>query len=108
MIAPVQAFIMKQLLLENDMRSWKEMSVEQCNLLLVTAMTEIVAQAADSQKPRYCIVHTVRPDEASVVCQSAASGALDPKSSSDEPMSGGGTTENRMSLEPDVFHSQLR
>ncbi|XP_024937967.1 ubiquitin carboxyl-terminal hydrolase MINDY-3 homolog isoform X2 [Cephus cinctus] len=57
-IAPVQAFILKQLLLEREVQSWKDIKVEKCDQLLVRAMTEIVAQAADMENPKYSIVHT--------------------------------------------------
>ena len=56
-IAPVQAFIIKQLLQERDISSWKDIQAERCDQLLVKAVVEIVAQAADVQNSKYSIVY---------------------------------------------------
>ncbi|XP_046613565.1 ubiquitin carboxyl-terminal hydrolase MINDY-3 homolog isoform X1 [Neodiprion virginianus] len=116
-IAPVQAFILKELLLESDISNWKEVGTEQCNFLLVKAMTEIVARAADSLQPRYCIVRTMGPQgygTTSMNCENISNKVPDLKSPEENKKNDQhyqettNSMENRLELEPDIFHSQLR
>ena len=61
-IAPVQAFIVKQLLAESDISTWHSIKPDKCNELLVKAMTEILAQAVDPTNVRYSILLTDKPN----------------------------------------------
>ncbi|KAG7187895.1 hypothetical protein KM043_013864 [Ampulex compressa] len=56
-IAPIQAFILKQLLSEGDSSTWRSVKPEKCNRLLIRAMCEITAQSTDGQSPRYFIIY---------------------------------------------------
>lgn len=112
-IAPVQAFILKQLLLEGDVVTWKAIEAEKCDQLLVKAMVEIINQAADTQDSKYSVVHTNHsnvfapnkeaPDPTSV--ESAVNSTEDTNESS---QSSNTQVTEQASLESEVFHSQLR
>lgn len=56
-IAPVQAFILKQLLLETDILTWRTIKPEKCYHLLVRASVEILQQAAGETDPKFSVVH---------------------------------------------------
>ncbi|XP_011882739.1 PREDICTED: protein FAM188A homolog [Vollenhovia emeryi] len=111
-IAAVQAFILKQLLLESDVVTWKAIKAEKCDQLLVKAMTEIINQAADVQDPKYSVVHA--SDSNGFV--SGKEDAVDSKSAEPNPVQdisdGNQINEaqvtKRASLESEIFHSQLR
>ncbi|EFN79817.1 ubiquitin carboxyl-terminal hydrolase MINDY-3 homolog [Harpegnathos saltator] len=111
-IAPVQAFILKQLLLEGDVVTWKAIEAEKCDQLLVKAMIEIVNQASDIQDPKYSVVYT---NHSNVFASSKE--ASDPKSAESMVNSVEDTSESsqtnktqvtEQTLESEVFHSQLR
>ncbi|OAD57859.1 hypothetical protein WN48_01396 [Eufriesea mexicana] len=55
-IAPVQAFILKELLSEPDVSAWKNINRDTCYQLLVRASIEILKQAAGEKVPKFCIV----------------------------------------------------
>ncbi|XP_043603191.1 ubiquitin carboxyl-terminal hydrolase MINDY-3 homolog [Bombus pyrosoma] len=55
-IAPVQAFILKELLSETDVSTWKNINLDTCYQLLVRASIEILKQAAGEKVPKFCIV----------------------------------------------------
>ena len=104
-IAPVQAFILKQLLFECEVISWKDMKTEKCDQLLVKAMTEIIAQAANVQNPKYSIIYT---SDASDMVNGQI---LEPDASeSDIAVSREKVSESirDTTLDPELFHSQLR
>lgn len=113
MIAPVQAFILKQLLLEGDVVTWKAIEAEKCDQLLVKAMIEIVNQASDVQDPKYSVVYT---NQSNVFASSKE--ASDSKPAESMVNSAEDTSESsqvnqiqvtgQTSLESEVFHSQLR
>lgn len=111
MIAPVQAFILKQLLLESDVITWKAIKAEKCDQLLVKAMTEIINQAADVQDPKYSVVHAndsngfASSKEGSKPTEPAVNSAQDASESSQINET---QVTTQSSLESDVFHSQLR
>lgn len=109
-IAPVQAFIIKQFLQECDIiRMWKDIKAEKCDQLLVKAATEIVAQAADVQNPKYSIVFLsdcsdmvngeVPDTEAAEECSSKSEDRISESTAS--------TSETKESLSEN-FHSRLR
>ncbi|XP_015116758.1 ubiquitin carboxyl-terminal hydrolase MINDY-3 homolog [Diachasma alloeum] len=91
-IAPVQAFILKDLLLEGPPDTWKNVTTEKQDRLLVRAAIEIIAQAADPIHPTYSLIH------------------LDTDSSGDNPMANGevSTEEAQPLFTSDYFHSRLR
>jgi hypothetical protein len=55
-IAPLQAFILKQLLNESDISTWRNMKPEKCNELLIKAMTDILAQAVEPTNAKFSIL----------------------------------------------------
>ncbi|KOC59931.1 Protein FAM188A like protein [Habropoda laboriosa] len=55
-IAPVQAFILKELLSEIDISTWKSINLDTCYQLLVRASIEILKQAAGEKVSKFCIV----------------------------------------------------
>lgn len=113
MIAPVQAFILKQLLLESDVVTWKAIKAEKCDQLLIKAMIEIINQAADVTDPKYSVVH-VNNSNVFASCKEVS----DPKPVECIENSAEDTGEasqnsrtqvtEQVSLESEVFHSQLR
>lgn len=113
MIAPVQAFILKQLLLEGDVVTWKAIEAEKCDQLLVKAMVEIINQAADILDPKYSVVYT---NHSNVFVSNKETS--DPKSAESTRNSAEDTNESsqinktqvteQTSLESEIFHSQLR
>lgn len=112
-IAAVQAFILKQLLLESDVITWKAIKVEKCDQLLVKAMTEIINQAADIQDPKYSVVHA--NDSNGFVSgkgdtdSKATKPTVNPAQNSSEGNQINETQATKQtSLESEVFHSQLR
>lgn len=102
-LAPVQAFIIKQLLQECDISTWKDIKADKCDQLLVKAITEIVAQAADVQNPKYSIVFL--SDSSDMVngevpeCSSNLEGRI--------PVNVPSTSEGQEILSEN-FHSRLR
>lgn len=111
MIAPVQAFILKQLLLEGDVVTWKAIEAKKCDQLLVKAMVEIINQAADTWDSKYLVVYT---NHTNVLTSNKE--ASDPKStvnSVEDTNESNRTnktqvTEQTTLLDSEVFHSQLR
>ncbi|XP_043462343.1 ubiquitin carboxyl-terminal hydrolase MINDY-3 homolog [Leptopilina heterotoma] len=104
-IAPVQAFIIKQLLQEFDISTWKDIKNEKCDQLLVKAVTEIVAQAADVQNPKYSIVFLSDSNSDMVngevpECSSKSEGRIPPV---DVP-----STSEGQEILSENFHSRLR
>lgn len=89
-IAPVQAFILKRILQEN-ITSWKDVTSEKSDELLVKAMTEIIDQAVDPENRKYFIVHTSSCKETEQTPSESAEGS---STQSDTPSS--------------FFHNQLR
>ncbi|CAL7933865.1 unnamed protein product [Xylocopa violacea] len=55
-IAPVQAFILKELLSETDISIWKNINMDTSYQLLVRASIEILKQAAGEKVPKFYIV----------------------------------------------------
>jgi len=110
-IAPVQAFILKQLLLESDVITWKTIKAEKCDQLLVKVMTEIINQAADVQDPKYSVVHAndsngfASNKEGSKSTEPAVNSVQDTSESSEINET---QVTKQSSLESEVFHSQLR
>lgn len=110
-IAAVQAFILKQLLLESDVITWKTIKAEKCDQLFVKAMTEIISQAANIQDPKYTVVHV--NDSNGFV---SSKEGTDSKSAEPNPAQdiseGSQINETQVakqaSLESEAFHSQLR
>ncbi|XP_020281116.1 ubiquitin carboxyl-terminal hydrolase FAM188A homolog isoform X1 [Pseudomyrmex gracilis] len=113
-IASVQAFILKQLLLEGDVVTWNAIKAEKCDQLLVKAMTEIINQAADSQDPKYLLVH-VNDNTNAFSCNKDSS---DSKSAESTIHSARDISESsqinetqiarQATLDSERFHSQLR
>ncbi|XP_014223098.1 ubiquitin carboxyl-terminal hydrolase MINDY-3 homolog [Trichogramma pretiosum] len=103
-IAPLQAFILKQLLSETDITSWAGIKPEKCNELLVKAMTEIIAQAADPVDAKYSIVLVDKS-------MSTSNGEVPDSQnqmSSDEQVQGNVSQSGSLSIESNNFHSRLR
>lgn len=121
-IAPVQAFILKQLLLESEVMTWKAVKPEKCDRLLVKAMTEIINQAADIQNPKYSVVHASdcngfasskevadsKATEATEASMDTAELAMNSAEDSESSQINETQTAKQASLESEVFHSQLR
>lgn len=114
MIAAVQAFILKQLLLESDVITWKTIKAEKCDQLLVKAMTEIINQAADVQDPKYSVVHANDSNGFVSGKEDTDSKSAEPTVNPAQDISEGIDQINetqvtkQTSLESEVFHSQLR
>lgn len=112
MIAAVQAFILKQLVLESDVVTWKTIEVERCDQLLVKAMIEIINQAADVRDPKYSVVHAndsfISSKETSVETMSAESAVNLTDDTSESSQINKTQLTRQASLESEVFHSQLR
>lgn len=112
MIAAVQAFILKQLLLESDVITWKAIKAEKCDQLLVKAMTEIVNQAADIQDPKYSVVHANDSNGFVSSKEGTDSKSAEPTNPALDISEGNQINETQVmkqtSLESEVFHSQLR
>lgn len=112
-IAAVQAFILKQLLLESDVITWKAIKAEKCDQLLVKAMTEIINQAANIQDPKYSVVHvndsngfvSGKEDTDSKSTESTVNPA---QNISEGNQINETQATKQASLESEVFHSQLR
>ncbi|KAL0117833.1 hypothetical protein PUN28_008907 [Cardiocondyla obscurior] len=112
-IAAVQAFILKQLLLESDVITWKTVKPEKCDQLLVKAMSEIINQAANTQDPKYTVVHAIDSNgfasgREDVDAKSAESTASSGKDISESNQISDAQASKQASLESEVFHSQLR
>lgn len=112
MIAAVQAFILKQLVLESDVVTWKTIEAKKCDQLLVKAMIEIINQAADARDPKYSIVHAndsfLSNKEASADSKSAKSAVNLADDTSESSQIDKTHLIRQASLEPESFHSQLR
>ncbi|OXU26050.1 hypothetical protein TSAR_003861 [Trichomalopsis sarcophagae] len=61
-IAPLQAFILKQLLAESDISTWHEIKPEKCDQLLVKAMAETLTQAAEPTNLKYSVLLMDKPN----------------------------------------------
>jgi len=113
-IAPVQAFILKQLLLESDVITWKAIKAEKCDRLLVKAMTEIINQAADVQNPKYSVIHAndsnsfASNKEADSKATEPTEITVNPAQHSEDSKINETQIAKQTSLESEVFHSQLR
>ncbi|RLU18628.1 hypothetical protein DMN91_008985 [Ooceraea biroi] len=113
-IAPVQAFILKQLLLESDVITWKSIKAEKCDRLLVKAMTEIINQAANVQNPKYSVVHANDSNDFASSKDAADTKATEITAHPAQDTSEGSQINEtpqaakQASLESEVFHSQLR
>lgn len=114
MIAAVQAFILKQLLLESDVITWKAIKAEKCDQLLVKAMTEIINQAADIQDPKFAVVHASDSNGFVSGKEGTDSKSTEPTvNPAQENISEGNRINEtqitkQASLESEAFHSQLR
>ncbi|KAG5309845.1 MINY3 hydrolase, partial [Acromyrmex insinuator] len=111
-IAAVQAFILKQLLLESDVITWKDIKDEKCDQLLVKALIEIINQAADVQDPKYSVVHANDSNDF-VSSKEGDSKSVEPMANSTQDISEGNqinetSATKQVSLESEAFHSQLR
>jgi len=112
-IAAVQAFILKQLLLESDVITWKDIKAEKCDQLLVKALIEIINQAADVQDPKYSVVHANDSSDFVSSKEGTDSKSAEPMANSAQDISEGNQINEtlaikQVSLESEAFHSQLR
>jgi len=114
-IAPVQAFILKQLLLESDVITWKAIKAEKCDRLLVKAMIEIINQAADVQNPKYSVIHandsnSFASNKETVDSKTTESTEItvNPAQHNEDSKINETQIAKQTSLESEVFHSQLR
>ncbi|KAG5337376.1 MINY3 hydrolase, partial [Acromyrmex charruanus] len=112
-IAAVQAFILKQLLLESDVITWKDIKDEKCDQLLVKALIEIINQAADVQDPKYSVVHANDSNDFVSSKEGTDSKSVEPMANSTQDISEGNqinetSATKQVSLESEAFHSQLR
>lgn len=113
MIASVQAFILKQLLLEGDVVTWNAIKAEKCDQLLVKAMTEIINQAADAQDPKYLLVYANDTNAFSCNKESSDSKSAEPTIHSAQDISESSQINEtqvarQTTLDSESFHSQLR
>lgn len=113
-IAPVQAFIIKQLLLDSESPTWREAKSDKCDQLLVKAITEIVAQASSNvQAPEYSVVYTNKQDNVVLVNGELPQSNQVPTAeevgqASDEVAGEANLDTQEMPLESESFHSRLR
>ncbi|XP_014211789.1 ubiquitin carboxyl-terminal hydrolase MINDY-3 homolog [Copidosoma floridanum] len=106
-IAPLQAFILKQLLLElADMVTWRDVTPESCDQLLVRAMTEILAQAADPQETKYSVLLVDKSTRSSDDSGSSLPNGEVPVDQKSESMDA--ETTAQPVLDSKTFHSLLR
>lgn len=56
-IAPVQAFILKKLLSEHEISTWKSVEHEKCDQLLIQACAEIISRACSNRSPNFSLVY---------------------------------------------------
>lgn len=112
MIASVQAFILKQLLLESDVVTWKTCKAEKCDQLLVKAMIEIINQAVNVRDPKYSIVYANDTNDFVSRKEGSDSELTEPAINSAQDTSEANqiseTLVTKAPLESEVFHSQLR
>ena len=113
MIASVQAFILKQLLLESDVVTWKTIKTEECDQLLVKAMIEIVNQAANVRDPKYSVVHANDFNGFVSGKEGSDSKLTEPAINSAQELGEANQISEtqvtkQASLESEVFHSRLR
>ncbi|XP_053975882.1 ubiquitin carboxyl-terminal hydrolase MINDY-3 homolog isoform X1 [Hylaeus volcanicus] len=122
-IAPVQAFILKQLLSETDISTWRSINLDKCYQLLVRASVEILKQAAGEKGPKYSVIYMECkvPNETSEE-EPRWSKKVSKKGSEEEEANADNQevintrdktlakeiNEDLKSIHPDVFHSQLR
>lgn len=98
-IAPVQAFIIKKLLNEREISTWRSIERDKCDQLLVNACTEIVTRATSNHSPKFSMVYLQGSDGES---GNVDSGGNDGSNS---------TTELRSRLktaDSELFHSRIR
>ena len=122
-IAPVQAFILKQLLSESDISTWNSISSDKCYQFLVQASTEILKQAAGEKIPKFSIVYmdSKFSDEEneekkrwskkmSKIENEEEGGSVrdEENENKSEEVLLVGTNEDNMGIDIDHFHSQLR
>ncbi|XP_076666523.1 ubiquitin carboxyl-terminal hydrolase MINDY-3 homolog [Andrena cerasifolii] len=122
-IAPVQAFILKQLLSESDIATWNSISSDKCYQFLVQASTEILKQAAREKSPKFSIVYmdSKFSDEEneekkrwskkmSKIENEEEGGSVrnEENENKSEEVLLVGTNEDYMGIDIDHFHSQLR
>lgn len=113
-IAPVQAFILKQLLSECDIITWSNIDPKQCDQLLIIALKEIIKQAAGDVVPRYSIVYMDCNDRLTERNEKQEEKGKDERLQQDEAENfGGDQVESESSkslhiLNSNVFHSELR
>ncbi|KAL6440581.1 hypothetical protein ACFW04_003224 [Cataglyphis niger] len=113
-IASVQAFILKQLLLESDVTTWNSIQPKKCDQLLVKAMIEIINQAVNVQDPKYSIVYVNDSNDFVSGKESSNSKLTEPtinlaqNTSEANQINETNLVIKQALLESEVFHSQLR
>lgn len=113
-IASVQAFILKQLLLESDVATWNSIQPKKCDQLLVKAMIEIINQAVNVQDPKYSIVYVNDSNDFVSGKESSNSKLTEPAinlaqdTSKANQINETNLVTKQAPLESEVFHSQLR
>ncbi|XP_076242777.1 ubiquitin carboxyl-terminal hydrolase MINDY-3 homolog [Calliopsis andreniformis] len=119
-IAPVQAFILKQLLTEADISVWKNISLDRCYQLLVQASIEILKQASGQNVPKFSVVYidcNVSSKESDKNRKSEKTSEMDTEGdagsvqSKEKEMAQGvvkGANKDCTSMTIDSFHTQLR
>ena len=119
MIAPVQAFILKQLLLEDEPDTWQSTDTNKQDRLLVRAATDIIQQAARADRPLYHIVYPETPYVSAAGTTTATTTTASCENGQEEEEEAGeeetvANDEESMErellrrLDPDFFHSRLR
>lgn len=113
-IAPVQAYIIKNLLLKGPPDTWKNITNDEQNELLIKASTEIIFQASDPQFPKYSLVNfdmnddNVMPNgELSRTVASPVNETMDEtenSTQSDCPT----IDSSKITFDSNYFHSRLR
>lgn len=94
------------MLCENDVSAWSSFKVEQCNELLVKAMTEIVAQAGHAENLNYSIFYT--NDASNRGQMQDTTDASTSQESSSKNVTNTTAVEGKLIIESQTFHSQLR
>lgn len=111
-IAPVQAFILQQLLTEADVSTWRNISLDKSYELLVQAYIKILKQTKGNTVPQFSVVYMdYKPSDkesdknkwSKKVSQIQSEGQ---EETSEELMEG--IDENCTNINIDTFHTQLR
>ncbi|KAK0089689.1 hypothetical protein PV325_006112 [Microctonus aethiopoides] len=112
-IAPVQAYIIKNLLLKGPPDTWKNITNDEQNELLIKASTEIILQASDPQFPKYSLLNFDNDDNVmpnGELSQTVASPVNETMDGTENTEQSDCTTidSSKITFDSNYFHSRLR